>query len=212
MGVMLYLGIILVVWNAGVYVIRKFDKPVWRTQQKESWLLMGCSGINAFVIALIPCRNGMIELLMAVFGGCLLLACITDYKTCEVYQFTWWIAGTAGLIILVQYLMLNEAEKPDLLMLLVYCLLQEFFFCKFYGRADCHAFAVCAMVAYGIGMDLMDCLIHMLLAFSGLALVQLFCRNINRKGNLKRPVAFLPYITIAFWINLCCFSLKKMIY
>ena len=213
MSTLLYWGIIFCIWNVNVRIIQKLDPPNWIISPKQYWIFVGWSGINAVVISSILCVDGMTKLLLAIFGGCLLFACITDCKTCEVYQFTWWIAGAAGGGIFCKMLSNSDGIGiASLGTLLFFGLLQETFFCKFYGRADCHAFVVSALAIYGMGMELRNCLNHMLYAFVGVAIVQLFRHNINRRGNLKRPVAFIPYITVAFWINLCCFSLKKVIY
>lgn len=43
----------------------------------------------------------------------------------------------------------------------------------------------------------------MLVSFGILGMVQLLRHNINAKGNLKKPVPFIPYIALAFlllWI------------
>lgn len=213
MRVLFYWGIILCVWNTGLWIIGKLDKPCWKLDLIEYRIWVGCSAGNALVIEALPNVDGSLKLLLAVFGGALLFACITDCKTCEIYQFTWWIGGVAGCGSLCKMLVDTRGMDFEKLgTLLFFCLLQELFFCRFYGRADCHAFVVSALSAYGLGMQLIDCLNHMLYAFVCVAVVQLFCHNINRKGNLKCPVAFLPYITVTFWINLCCFSLGKMIY
>lgn len=148
--------------------------------------------------------------LLSVIAGCLLFACLTDCKTCEVFEFTWWIAGTVGVIMLLQQYFLDFQKSQygafgvlqKLVPFFIYIVLQEFFFCKFYGRADCHAFVVCAMVECALGMGALEYLIHMLIAFGCLAIVQMLRHNINHCGNLKQPVAFLPYITFSFWVLL----------
>jgi len=141
---------------------------------------------------------------LSVLAGCLIFACMTDYKACEVYQFVWWVGGACGILFM-------WGNIGNIWELVWFCLLQEVFFCRFYGRADCHAFVVCALIQFGMGMGVREWLIHMLLAFGGLALIQLVRRNINGTGNLKEPVAFLPYITVSFWLNCYCFCWEKMI-
>lgn len=205
---MLVYGMLLfLTCNLGLLAIQRFDKTEWMLRQKELVIIIGSSGVNAMIIAQFVSVREWEKLLLAVVAGCLLLACITDCRTCEVYQFTWWIAGIAGMI----WLFISVAET-DLCSLLFYCLLQELLFCKFYGKADSHAFVVCALVLYGMGGGFLDCILHMLSAFCCLTVVQILRHNVNRKGNLKRAVAFLPYITVSFWINLCCFSHGKMVY
>ncbi|MCR5754224.1 MAG: hypothetical protein K6G30_05345, partial [Acetatifactor sp.] len=85
-----------------------------------------------------------------------------------------------------------------ILQLVIVILLQEFWFCRFYGRADCHAFSYCAILETTFGCGMMGYLMQMSIAFLLLFFVQLCRRNINMHGNLKNPVAFLPYISISF--------------
>ena len=139
----------------------------------------------------------MTELLWFVLAASLLFACATDCKSCEVYNFTWWIGGAAALLLLAGDR--DNISATNMVQLLFYIALQLFFFSKMYGKADCYAFSVCAVAETAAGMHLMEYLFHMLIAFAFLALVQGGKRNIARNGNLKHPVPFLPYITLAFW-------------
>ena len=134
--------------------------------------------------------------LWSVIAVCLLYACITDCRTRQVYNFTWWIAGTAAALLLSAG---NRITAERLLELALFTALQCGFFSKMYGKADCYAFSVCAAAAASEGIGLAGFLNHMLLAFALLAVVQGIRRNIGADGNLKRPVPFLPYITLAFW-------------
>ncbi|MCM1026199.1 MAG: hypothetical protein NC432_07170 [Roseburia sp.] len=138
--------------------------------------------------------------LWAVIFLCLLAACIMDCKTCMVYNVVWWISGAAALILLV----LNGRQIPPetVFWLGAFAALQEILFSRMYGKADCHGFCVCAAAEASLGIGPAGFLGHMLLAFGLLAVVQAFRRNIGRDGNLKRPVPFLPYITLAFWVLL----------
>lgn len=80
--------------------------------------------------------------------------------------------------------------------------LQFMLFARMYGKADCYAFCVCAIAGASLGMGFPDYLWQMLLALCLLFPVQLLRRNIGKSGNLKQPVAFLPYITLAFGIHI----------
>ena len=139
----------------------------------------------------------MTGLLWFALAAILLFACATDCKSCEVYNFTWWIGGAAALLLLAEgrgnILAVNIAQ------LLFYIALQLLFFSRMYGKADCYAFSVCAVAEMAVGMQLMEYLFHMLIAFVFLAIVQGVKHNIADNGNLKHPVPFLPYITLAFW-------------
>jgi len=129
-----------------------------------------------------------------------------------VFQFTWWVAA----VILVVWFMVKYVRygcnlvtiQPGtsilsgLCGLFLYILMQEFFFSRMYGRADCHGFVLCGVAQYLCGINMSGYVYHMAIAWGMLAVVQLGRKNVNRKGNLKQPVAFLPYIALAFWIGL----------
>lgn len=136
-------------------------------------------------------------LLWGVIAVCLLFACATDCKTCLVYNVTWWMSGAAALGLLLLYRPLPALAQW--VELLAFIALQLLLFARLYGRADCYAFCVCAMAETAVGLAFLDYLVHMTLAFLLLTLVQGLRRNIGRRGNLKEPVPFLPYITLAFW-------------
>ncbi len=145
-------------------------------------------------------RQGMIQgILLAIFSGTLLFGCITDVVCAQVYRFTWWLAGGSGLIMIGLWLEGGEANMAGLIPLLLFGGLQKWFFAKMYGRADCHAFCACAMVECALGMGLREFLVHMAISLCLLTVVQAFRGNINRRGNLKTPIPFLPYITVGFW-------------
>ena len=194
-GVLIY-----AVVYASVSLVQYLDTAMFEIRPKEKIAVSVCSasmGILLACIVRIRCMSRGEALLLAVFAGCLLFACLTDVKECYVYQFVWWLAGAAGGILL-----LLHWQKVSLISLLVYLLLQEFFFAGCYGRADCHAFAVSAVILCALGGGMTAYWLHMLLAFVCLGVVQMFAHNVNRKGQLKRAVAFLPYITLGFWVLL----------
>lgn len=127
---------------------------------------------------------------------CFLAAAVMDYRTCQVYRLFWWIALFADAV-----LWISKAETIDygaLPELILFCLLQQMFFSGMYGRADCHGFCIAAITLFCLGGELWDNLVLMLYAYLLLLVVQAFRRNINRRGNLKQPVAFIPYLTTAF--------------
>lgn len=139
----------------------------------------------------------MTAALWVILWCSLLYGCITDMKSRMVYNFTWWLGGLAagGLLWKSLWEGLPEAVLWNLS---VFMTVQLVLFCRMYGRADCYAFCVCAIAEASLGMRLSDYLVHILLALSLLFPVQLLKRNIAKNGNLKQPVAFLPYIILAF--------------
>lgn len=133
-------------------------------------------------------------ILLQIFSGCLLFACATDLMIKKVYDFTWWAAAPA--VILMVHL---SAAQPELSGLVAYIIIQEKLCGGLYGRADCHAFGVCAAAGSCLGFGTIDFCIHMILSFLMLSIVQRFKKNAAKDGRLKKPVAFMPYITAAFW-------------
>lgn len=195
-----YGALIYAVVIAAVSLVQYLDSALFEIRPKEKIAISVCSaamGILLAYIVRIRCMSTWEALLLAVFAGCLLFACLTDIKECYVYQFVWWLAGAAGGILL-----LLHWRKASLISLLVYFLLQEFFFRRCYGRADCHAFAVSAVMLCALGGGMTAYWMHMLLAFACLGVVQMSSHNVTRKGQLKRAVPFLPYITLGFWVLL----------
>ena len=135
-----------------------------------------------------------------LFGGSMLAACIMDLREQMVYRFVWLIAGgAAGGLVVLRAIHIG-LEVGGLEELILFVCLQQLWFCKFYGRADCHAFCVCAVALLSMGLGIKDWLMHMLSTFLGLLVIQLVRRNLKRNGKLKKPVPLIPYITVAFWV------------
>ncbi len=134
-----------------------------------------------------------------ILGG-LLFACITDNQQCQVYHFVWWIIGGV-LFSWILFAMWNHVPIPWS-EIIVYCLIQEVFFSKLYGKADCHAFSACAMVLALQGYGIWYYLLHMIYAVILLTVIQFHNKNILLNGKLKKPVPFMPYIVLSF-IVLC---------
>ena len=167
------------------------------------WGILCCEVICEIVCLGVEDNRACVCIFLSIFGGCMLMACITDVESCVVYDYVWWISGCAGLFLAA----LAGNEKTGSLIL--FGLLQEMFFCKMYGRADCHAFWSGSVMLSAFGMDMKGYLVHMLMAFGLLAVVQVFRHNVGRDGKLKRPIPFLPYITISFWMLMLLYVLHK---
>lgn len=131
-----------------------------------------------------------------ILAGYLILAvyltvCVfTDRKTCKIYDFLQLPASMAGAILC----MARPLPAGAGLGLILFALLQYFLFGRLYGQGDVMAFQVCSLYIIGEGGDFQTLLLHMALAFAILGVIQLFRKNIDRRGNLKTPVPFLPYI------------------
>lgn len=135
-------------------------------------------------------------MLVMAFWGCLFRAAWEDGKSQMVRRWLWWVAGGAGIVTLL----LRRGAAPGAWSeLACYGVIQFLLFSKMYGKADCHAFLCCGimMSAYGGGMK--DFLWHMLITFSYLGIIQIGKRNVTTKGNLRQPVALIPYVVPAYF-------------
>lgn len=127
----------------------------------------------------------------SIYFATIIFTALCDFFTTEVYDWSWGFAGMAGIGILVY----RGTAREVFFQLFVFIALQALLFRKFYGGADCMAFSVSAIyLACSREKGIYDYLVVMLLTFAVLAVVQLIKNNINRKGNLKKPVALIPYI------------------
>lgn len=201
---------ILGIVTAGLCIIRKWDEPL-PLNSREYLGILTAALLTRKLIPIITGETGEGSLLLSVVGGCLLLASVTDLTLCQIYNFTWWPALSAAAILLWQSLQMSEMREPKetLLSLLTFLILQFAFFCRMYGKADSYAFCVCAIVEASRGMKAAGFLAHMLLSYTLLLLAQAVRGNLNKRGNLKKPVPFLPYITISFWlVNIFVVSLE----
>ena len=124
-----------------------------------------------------------------LFWGGLLAAAVSDRRTKEVYDVTFYPALAACCVQLAA-----GREWTGFWELMCFAALQLILFRRMYGGADCLAFTMCAAYTTAHGGGLLEALCVMLDTFLLLFPVQLFKRNINRQGNLKEPVALIPYI------------------
>lgn len=209
MSTLIFMAGMLMTVAGGLWAITRWDKlPKWCVKH---WLLVAGCGLWEILLVhtkLVRCSVGTM-LMLGVFAGCMLLAVLTDSAVCVVYNFVWWIALCAGGCLWFTNMRWAEGFQAEEtvrsfcldagIQLLLYVLLQFLVFGRTYGRADSYAFCTCALVGTTLGMGLEEYLTHMILSYLFLIMVQALQRNISRRGNLKRPVPFLPYINVAFW-------------
>lgn len=191
----------------GMFRIGKLD-PNWslRLNYAGRIVLSVLCLLNAVCVIQAAGDEYVVLILLSVFAGCILAATVMDWWEQMVYRFVWWAAGAAGLVLLIlrainTYKEYGLAYSADLLcQLSIFIALQQFVFARFYGRADCHAFSVCAIIFAFINQTFSSYLYHMALVFICLFLVQFVRGNIELSGKLKKPVPLVPYITLAFWL------------
>lgn len=140
---------------------------------------------------------------LIVFAIGMGLATIMDMREQMVYRYVWLICTVGVFGVLLGNAKGSAWSDMPWGELVFFVLLQQFFFAKFYGRADCHAFSVCAGLLFALECGLKDYLIHMLLVFGMLLLFQSVKGNVQRNGQLKKPVALIPYITttLLVWVD-----------
>lgn len=188
----------------GIYLIGKWDGPLRINGKCRLWILIGAA-LELICVRKLTAGGTLAQgFLWAVMGGSLLLACVTDSLLRQVYNFTWWIALAAAAPLFWQYCANSQGRDGTALRtfcaLAFFLALQFLLFRRTYGLADCYAFCICAVAEASQGFSVAGFLRHMLYAYILLLTVQFFRSNINKRGNLKRPVPFLPYITVSFWI------------
>ena len=176
----------------------------YRLSRRESryWLMAAILQGMLIVHGYSVMEQGLICILL----GLLWFACITDHVGCYVYQVTWWLAWPAGMLLL----WIGAAMTWERwLSLGIFVLLQEIWFARMYGRADCHAFVACALLETALGMDMQGYTLHMAVTFILLAVVQGAKHNIDRRGRLIVPKPLLPYIAVALSLMLFVTQLNE---
>lgn len=121
------------------------------------------------------------------------IGAVQDYRTREVTNGIWLLA----MVWWLPFAFLAPASR-SLAEPIVFWVIQELFFCRFYGRADCHAFSCCGFYWWGLGYGPEIYLIHMLVSLFLLGIGQLCKGNVDTRGNLPAPVPFVPYILLGF--------------
>ena len=137
------------------------------------------------------------QLACGVLAAYLLVASLQDSQTFEVYDFLHVLALPTGMIFIMAA---PSGEK--VMSLVLYLVIQLGIFMKMYGAGDGLAFLVCAVYESRFGKGLSTYLLHMAAVFVVLLVVQGARRNINKTGNLKKPVALVPYIAATVWFFL----------
>ncbi len=137
------------------------------------------------------------QLACGVLAAYLLVAAIQDDQTYEVYDFLHILAVPTGVIFIV---ISPSGEK--IISLAIFAVIQIGIFMRMYGAGDGLVFLVCAVYESRFGKGLSTYLLHMAAVFVVLLVVQGIRRNINKKGNLKKPVALVPYIAATVWFFL----------
>ena len=213
-------------YGSAIWLLRvELSGDLERMERRKAWLLGGLAWINAVVILVIgemdgrlPEENrlvilGVREILCSLLAGGLLAAACMDAVHSYVYNYVWWwcLSWTGillGLPVAEVYMkdgLRGIADRFDIQQaaaVVLFIFLQQILFARMYGRADCHAFSACALAGCAWQGNLLWFLVHMLLALTLLAAVQLCRRNVTPDGKLRVPKPFIPYIVVTFWVQI----------
>ena len=91
-------GVILGIVLAGLAFIAKWDRRLPMDGRAWAWTVVCALLEGAALREAAGDKPSALVLALAVTGGSLLLACVTDVLTCQVYNFTWWPALAAGAV------------------------------------------------------------------------------------------------------------------
>ncbi|MDE5746233.1 MAG: hypothetical protein K2I21_01495 [Acetatifactor sp.] len=153
-------------------------------------LLAGCGAGAGYIVHSHSGATPGVWLGYLALAVYLTVCTITDIQTSRVYDILQVPAAAAGAWLCIR----QPAAAGSGTGLILFALLQYLLFMRLYGEGDVMAFQICALYLAGGGGNFLTMLLHMALAFAMLGAIQLAKGNINRKGNLKNPVPFLPYI------------------
>jgi len=192
---MLFIWIMLLIF-VSFQLITKYDSSHGLKLGTGTWAAAAAIALAASVLIRRREYLALPVMLYGVLAAYLVTASITDRQTKMVYDFLHLAGGLAGVALLIYRWPGQEVFREAV----IFIGLQMLLFRKLYGTADCLVFSVCALYLAAEGKDLMTYLLHMSATFLLLAVVQACRKNINRKGNLKEPVALVPYIAATLGI------------
>jgi len=192
---MLFIWIMLLIF-VSFQLITKYDSSHGLKLGTGTWAAAAAIALAASVLIRRREYLALPVMLYGVLAAYLVTASITDRQTKMVYDFLHLAGGLAGVALLIYRWPGQEVFREAV----IFIGLQMLLFRKLYGTADCLVFSVCALYLAAEGKNLMTYLLHMSATFLLLAVVQACRKNINRKGNLKEPVALVPYIAATLGI------------
>ena len=157
------------IYGSAIWLLRvELSGDIERMEPGKAWLLGGLAWINAVVILVIGGMDGRLpeenrlvilgaqEILCSLLAGGLLAAACMDAVHSYVYNYVWWwcLPWTGillGLPVSEAYMEDGVCRITDRFSIqqaaavALFVLLQQILFAQMYGRADCHAFSVCAL-------------------------------------------------------------------
>lgn len=83
---------------ACIRIVKCAEGTEWELGRRDRIFLIISSFAFSLLTVMLPGMDIVSEMLSEILVGALLFACVTDVKSCEVYQFTLWIAGVADVL------------------------------------------------------------------------------------------------------------------
>lgn len=160
-------------------------------------ILFYCAAVGIWIERFLVHWEWYGQFACGVLAAYLLIASIQDNQTYEVYDILHILALPTGVVYI-----LAAPSREKIISLVIYAVIQLGIFMRMYGAGDGFVFMVCAIYESRFGKGLSTYLLHMVAVFVMLGIVQGVRRNINKKGNLKKPVALVPYIAATVWFFL----------
>lgn len=179
------------IWQEDINSQLTIDKTVYKR------ILFYCAAVGSWIEIFLSHWEWYGQLACGVLAAYLLVASIQDDQTYEVYDFLHILAVPTGVVFIVA-----APSREKIISLAIFAVIQLGIFMRMYGAGDGMVFLVCAIYESRFGKGLSTYLLHMATVFVVLGMVQGGRRNINKKGNLKKPVALVPYITATVWFFL----------
>ena len=140
-------------------------------------------------------HSWFMSIMEAIFFANTIVMVEMDIKYQEVYDLFHFI-NLASMVLFVGYV----GFPKNYISFLFFAALQLGIFQFMYGQADAFLFCECATFLMLHNAEIEDYMWHMGIMLVILTVVQGVKKNINKRGNLKHPVAMTPYILSSFLI------------
>lgn len=189
-----------------VWFMKRLDWGQKMEMSAKTWILFGIGGLLLTDLWVKIARNQsvLIQVAWLVICSYFLSSALVDSMSHYVYD--WFqIWGMAAAV----YLALQQSGSSfDRIRiggsLIIFAILQAGIFMRLYGEADGMSFLVATLVESSLGYGIRMYLLHMIVSYLLLALVQICKKNVGGRGSLKKPVPFVPYILFGFYIVVVC--------
>lgn len=175
-----------------LWILYRKDEEFKRCQSiqiKADFLLL----CNVIILVLPSDINKEPWYIQMCFAGMFVYLLVASVMDCRLQMISDFLHGI-GILSAGTLAFCNATEPEAGRAVILFCMIQYFVFRFMYGPADVAVFMVCALFLATEGRGIEAYLFHMTVTFLLLGGVQLIRGNLSRWGNLKEPVALVPYI------------------